>query len=311
MNKETLNPISNQNSKNKKGYNLSIKAGWASIGTNLLLFGLKIWAGVISGSVALIADAWHTLSDSLSSIFLIIGVKLAQKPADKDHPFGHGRYELIATILIGCLLAGVSYNFFVESIERLKEEQSAIFGPIAIVVTIVSIVFKELLAQYSFNISRKTGSRAVSADGWHHRSDAISSMAILIGIILGRYLWWMDGIMGIVVSIFILYTAYKIIRSSSHSILGEKPSVNLVQRIVNISNQAAERNVFSHHVHVHNYVNHKETTIHIYLPNTMSIEEAHELTNRIEKAIFKELEIVATIHIEPISLMPFDNDKDV
>ncbi len=308
MNKETADSKSNLK---KKGYNLSIRAGWASIVTNLFLFGIKYWAGIVSGSVALIADAWHTLSDSLSSIFLILGVKLAQKPADREHPFGHGRYELIATILIGCLLAGVSYNFFVESIERLKEEQSAIFGPVAIIVTILSIVFKELLAQYSFYISRKTESRAVHADGWHHRSDAISSAAILVGIILGRYLWWMDGVMGIIVSLFILYTAYKIIKSSSHSILGEKPSVKLIQRIVNISNQAAGRNVYSHHIHIHNYINHKESTIHIYLPNTMTIEEAHEVTNRIEDAIADELDLVATIHMEPISLMYFDNDKDV
>ena len=104
-----------QNSLNReKTKKLSLRAGWVSISTNLFLFGIKYWAGVVSGSVALIADAWHTLSDSLSSLFLILGITFAHKPADKNHPFGHGRYELIVTILIGCLLAGVSYNFFME-----------------------------------------------------------------------------------------------------------------------------------------------------------------------------------------------------
>ncbi|PKP37023.1 MAG: cation transporter, partial [Bacteroidetes bacterium HGW-Bacteroidetes-15] len=161
---------------------LALKAGWVSILVNTSLFALKFWAGVVSGSVAIIADAWHTLSDSISSVFLLLGVFFSQKPADKDHPFGHGRYELIATILIGCLLAWVSYNFFVESIERLQNRESASYGLIALIATVISIVSKEILAQYSFYIGRITKSQVVKADGWHHRSDAISSIAILGGI---------------------------------------------------------------------------------------------------------------------------------
>jgi cation diffusion facilitator family transporter len=291
--------------------NLSIKAGWVSIGVNVFLFGIKYWAGIVSGSVAIIADAWHTLSDSLSSIFLILGVSLARKPADKDHPFGHGRNELITSILIGGLLAMVSYNFFIESIERLQSKESASYGLIAIVVTIASILFKEGLAQYSFYIGRKTSSQAVKADGWHHRSDAISSVAILVGIALGRFFWWVDGVMGIIVSLFILYTAYKIIRSSSHTILGEKPSKKLVDDVKRLANRAAEREVHSHHIHLHNYIHHKELTIHIYLPNEMTISESHRITNAIENTLSTELDVETTIHVEPIEIKPFDNDKFV
>lgn len=289
----------------------ALKAGWVSIIVNSILFGLKFWAGIVSGSVALIADAWHTLSDSLSSIFLLLGVSFSQKPADKDHPFGHGRYELIATILIGCLLAWVSYNFFVESIERLKNRESASYGLLAIIATIVSILLKEGLAQYSFYIGRKINSQVVKADGWHHRSDAFSSIAILVGIFFSGYFWWIDGVMGIVVSAFILFTAYKIIQSTSHTILGEKPSAELVRELAKVTNEAAGTNVHPHHFHIHNYIRHKELTMHIYLPNTMSIEKSHELTNAIEEAISNNLDIEATIHVEPISIMPFDNDKYV
>ena len=158
-------------------------------------------------------------------------------------------------------------------------------------------------------MSRKTKSKAVSADGWHHRSDAISSIAILFGIFLGRFFWWIDGVMGIVVSIFILYTAYKIIKESSHSILGEKPSGDLVKELVRITNDAACYNVHPHHIHIHNYINHKELTLHIYLPDNMSIHDSHTITNAIEKALLDQMEIVATIHVEPISIMPFDDDK--
>lgn len=296
---------------NKKSTKDALTAGWVSIIVNTILFGLKFWAGIVSGSVALVADAWHTLSDSLSSVFLLLGVSFSQKPADKDHPFGHGRYELIATILIGCLLAWVSYNFFVESIERLQNRDTVVYGPIAIIATIVSIVFKEGLAQYSFFIAKKANSEVVRADGWHHRSDAFSSVVILIGIFISGYFWWIDGVMGIIVSGFILYTAIQIIKSSSHTILGEKPSAELEREIASITNEAAGVNVHPHHFHIHNYIKHKELTMHIYLPNSMSIEKSHELTNSIEEAIIQELDIVATIHVEPISIMPFDNDKNI
>ncbi|MDX9769511.1 MAG: cation diffusion facilitator family transporter [Tenuifilaceae bacterium] len=291
--------------------NLSIKAGWVSIAVNVFLFIIKYWAGIVSGSVAIIADAWHTLSDSLSSIFLILGIYLSRKPADKDHPFGHGRNELITSILIGGLLAMVAYNFFIESIERLQSKESATYGLIAIVATLVSILFKEGLAQYSFYVGRKTNSQAVKADGWHHRSDAISSVAILVGIALGRFYWWIDGVMGIIVSLFILYTAYKIIRSSSHTILGEKPSRKLVEDVKRLANQAAEQEVHSHHIHLHNYIHHKELTIHIYLPNEMTIAESHRITNAIEKTLSAELDVETTIHVEPIEIKPYDNDKSV
>lgn len=293
----------------KNNTRLSITAGWVSILTNLGLFAVKYWAGIISGSVALIADAWHTLSDSISSILVVGGVALSQKPADKDHPFGHGRYELVATIIIGCLLIWVSYSFFVESVERLLNKEAANYGTIAIVATILSIAVKEGLAQYSFFIARKTKSKVVAADGWHHRSDAISSVIILVGIFVGKYFWWIDGTLGIIVSIFILYTAYKIIKESSQTILGEKPSTDLVKELVDTSNAAAGSNVYPHHFHIHNYLNHKELTFHIYLPDELTISRAHEITNAIESRISDEMGITATIHVEPHEHMLEDNDE--
>jgi len=296
---------------NKSFNKLSLRAGWVSIIMNTILFVIKYWAGLVSGSVSIIADAWHTLSDSLSSVFVIVGIKLSSRPADKEHPFGHGRYELIATILIGCLLAMVSYNFLMESIEKLQNRDSADFGLIAMVVTIVSILAKEALAQYSFLIGRKTGSRAVSADGWHHRSDALSSIIILVGIFLNKYFWWIDGVLGIIVALMILYTAIIIIKNSSNVILGEKPSIDLKNSIVEICQRTVGYNIFPHHIHIHNYINHRELTLHIYLPNDMSIEGSHNIASAVEKNLEDELNVDATIHVEPISHKPYDNDKNV
>ena len=174
--------------------------GTVSIVVNLGLFILKMWAGIVSNSVALTADAWHTLSDSLSSIVVIIGAKLAAKKPDKDHPFGHGRWELIAAILIGFILAVIAYDIMVDSIRKLNDRESADFGLIAIIVTIASILLNEGLTQYAFYLGRKTESMTVKADAWHHRTDAVSSVVVLIGIFLDRYflyqfsnftyLWW-------------------------------------------------------------------------------------------------------------------------
>jgi cation diffusion facilitator family transporter len=137
--------------KNKAGY----IEGFVSILVNTGLFGLKLWAGTVSGSIALTADVWHTLSDSLSSIIVIFGIKLSSRKPDKEHPFGHGRWEQIAAIFIGFLLALIAYDFLKDSILQFKTKESANFGMLAIVVTIISIVVKEGLAQYAFYICKK------------------------------------------------------------------------------------------------------------------------------------------------------------
>ena len=158
--------------------------GWLSIITNTLLFTLKYWAGIVSGSIAIIADAWHTLSDSISSIFVLIGARMSTKPPDEHHPFGHGRAELITAIVIGMFLAFVAYEFIRESILRLTTNEYGRFGPLAIIATTVSIIVKEMLAQFAFWAFRRTGSKTLRADGWHHRTDALSSLLILIGIFI-------------------------------------------------------------------------------------------------------------------------------
>ena len=139
--------------------------GIISIVSNAGLFALKMWAGIVSGSIALTADAWHTLSDSISSIVVVIAVKLSSRKPDKDHPFVHGRWEQIAALFIGFLLALIAYDFLRDSILLFKNKEAANFGVIAIVVTIVSVVVKESLAQYAFYVGKKTDNVSIKADG--------------------------------------------------------------------------------------------------------------------------------------------------
>lgn len=284
-----------RNNRNKQNY----LGGGISIIVNLLLFALKYWAGIVSGSLSLMADAWHTLSDSLSSVIMIVGTKLSSKKPDKEHPFGHGRWENLAAVFIGILLAIVAYQFMHDSIIKLRDGGSAQFGTLAIVVTAISIAFKEALAQMSFYIARKTNNSAMKADAWHHRSDALSSVAIMIGIFLQPYFWWMDSLLGIIVSLILFYAVFGIIKEAINKILGEPINDTIVKNVKNIIIEKHNDDLGVHHFHCHDYGDHKEMTFHIKLQPDLSVDEAHKIATDIEKTIKSELNITSTVHVEP------------
>ncbi len=288
----------------KKSNSLPVVEGWLSIILNILLFILKYWAGMVTGSIAILADAWHTLSDSFTSVIVLVGVKISKKQPNKEHPFGFGRAELIASIIISVLLFVVGFNFIVESIVKLSSRETTQFGNIAIIVISISVILKEAIAEFAFWASNKTSSTVLRADAWHHRSDAISSLIILIGIFLGKYFWWIDGVLGIIVALFIFYAAYEILKQTIDPLIGKRPSDELIQNINNICKNITSSDVFIHHIHMHNYGKHIEITFHIQLSGDMKLQDAHNIANQIEEEIRNELNIEATIHMEPIG------DKD-
>lgn len=280
---------------------LAYLEGWLSIVINTVLFGLKYWVGLRIHSVAMVADAWHTLSDTLTSIIVIIGFWFASRPADKKHSFGHGRAEAIASLIIGTLLAVIAFSFLKDSILRLIHHEAVNFTLFAVVVFLISAFIKEGLAQFSFWAGRKIQARSLVADAWHHRSDAVASGLIVVGAIVGKFFWWIDGVMGIGVSILILQAAYSIIRGASSYLMGESASSSLKNQIQDAIRKAdASIQCESvHHLHVHDYGEHKELTAHIRLPADMKIDDAHDIVTKIEKAIKEELKLEITIHVEP------------
>jgi len=275
------------------------REGRYSVILNTLLFGLKFWAGIVTGSIALMADAWHTLSDSLSSLIMILGMKLSRREPDPDHPFGHERYELIASLAIGILLSVVAFDFLVESIKKMFTETQVVFGPLAITVTIISIITKELLARYSFWGAKQTGVQVLKAEAWHHRSDAISSAVILIGILLGPYIPLVDELLGLVVSGLLFHAAYEVISDSVSPLLGHAPDARLIALVTQICVKHTDKDCGPHHFHIHEYGSHRELTFHIRLAASKSVEEAHHEITRIEDEVMKQLDINATIHMEP------------
>jgi cation diffusion facilitator family transporter len=277
--------------------------GIVSVIVNTVLFALKFWAGIVTGSIALVADAWHTLSDSLSSVFVIFAVKLSSRKADREHPFGHGRWEYISSIFVAFFLGIIAYDFFAKSIVRFKNREAVEYGTLAIVVTIVSIIVKELLAQYAFYYGRKTDNAIVKADGWHHRSDALSSVIVLAGIvssfIFGEKFWWMDSVLGILVALAIFYATIKILKEAITKLLGEEAEDDLIGKITDRVKASFHNDLQLHHFHIHNYVLHKELTLHIKLDKNMTLEKSHEIATEIERIIEADFGMIATIHTEP------------
>ena len=274
--------------------------GWLSIGLNVMLFIVKYWVGIATGSVAILADAWHTLSDSLSSVIVLVGAKLSAKSPDEEHPFGHGRAELVASIIIGVLLAIVAFNFLVESVSKLYRHESASFNTLAVIIFVISVVVKEAIAQFSIRLGKKYESKSLLADGWHHRSDAIASAMIVAGIYAGEYFWWIDGVLGIIVAALIFYATFDILKQSINPLIGEKPDEETVQDMSRIADRIIGNNYDIHHVHCHRYGSNTEITFHIRFKFEISFEAAHEMVTQLEIALREELSIEATIHYEPM-----------
>ncbi len=285
-----------------KQKNYALIEGWLSVAGNIILFGLKYWVGLVTGSIALIADAWHTLTDSISSVVVIVSARLSKKPADAEHPFGHGRADLISAVIIGLLLTFIGFEFITKSVEQLKGGEQVVFGKLAWIITILSILTKEALAQYAFWAARRSNSITLKADGWHHRTDALSSLIVLIGIGLGRFFWWMDGVLGIVVALMIFWAAYEILQSSTKRLMGETPDKEIMENIQSIVKEL-KVDMKPHHFHMHRYGDHIELTFHIYLPDDWSLNKAHAEALKVEEALRSRHQIEATIHMEPSSRM--------
>ncbi len=273
---------------------------WVSIIGNIFLFVLKLWAGLVSSSVAVIADAWHTLSDSVSSLIILVSVKISEKKPTKDFPFGFGRADIIASGILSMMLALIAFEFLIKGIDKIIDKEVATYGVLVYIAMGLTIVFKEIMARISIYGAKKSGKKSLKADAWHHRSDAIASFIIIIGAILSKYFWWIDGVLGIIVSLIIAFTAFEIMRDVARSIIGVSPEFEQRKQIKEVVNTAANMQVFPHHIHLHSYGSHNELTLHIYLPPKLEIFLAHELTNAVEKALKEQLNMIATIHVEPL-----------
>jgi cation diffusion facilitator family transporter len=274
--------------------------GAVSIVMNLILSFIKFVVGVNINSIALVVDGFHSLSDLLTSFVVILGFKSSQKPADEEHPFGHGRYEDIASLIIAILLAVVGVEFLISSAERLLRPEPVRGNFLFFSIVILTILMKEALARYSTYLSKKIDSQVLLADGWHHRSDALGSIPVALGILASAYGYYrVDALSGILVSIIVIYMGYQIARNAASSLLGRAPPKEFVERIKRMAHLKGVTDIYD--IYVHHYGMRKVISLTIKV-EPMGLEGAHALADSIEKLIAQELDASVVVHIDGFTL---------
>lgn len=273
---------------------------WVSIFGNVLLFIVKFIFGLRLNSISLKADAFHTLSDVLTSIIVLLGFKMGSKPADEEHPFGHGRIEQIATLVIAILLLIVSYDLGKTSIMRILHPQSVESNIFIVIFMITTGLFKEWLARFSIFLGLKINSDTLIADAWHHRSDAIASILVGIGLILVRYgYYYIDGILGLGVVALLVWVGVELVKSSVDFLIGKAPDKELLNRIRDIV-LSVPGVLNLHDILVHDYQSDKIISLHIEVEDYLTAREAHSIALEVQDLLKKKLNTSnISVHIDP------------
>ena len=238
--------------------------------------------------------------DVATSGIVILGFKLSQKPADAEHPFGHGRAETISSLLIAFLIGLVGIEFLKSSIGRLYNSEELMVNPQIIFIIVATIVIKEIMARVSHEMGELIESDILKGDAVHHRSDMLSSILVVVGL-MGVRLGWpeLDSFMGIGVSLFILYTGYELARNAVDELLGKPPTKEIIESISHIATQVnGVLNV--HDIIVHQYGVKKFISLHIEVGHDRSADELHIIADVVEDKIAKKLYANVVTHIDPV-----------
>lgn len=276
---------------------------------NMLLLVMKFVAGILGNSAAMVADAVHSLSDFLTDIVVLAFVKLSTKPADHDHDYGHGKYETIATSIIGMALVIVAVMLGWDGVEKIVQviqgEELQSPEPIALVAALACIVLKEWIFRITRKVALEVNSQALEANAWHHRSDALSSIGTSIGIggaiVLGSGWAVLDPLAAIVVSVMIFITAFRLLRQASGELLEESLPRETEAQIEQIVYQdPLARDV--HNLHTRRIGSIIAIEMHLRLPGNISLSESHTHATEIENRLRAEFGTGTHImlHIEPI-----------
>ena len=280
---------------------VGLMAGWTSVMLNCVLFVLKGALGIATGSVSLIGDAFHTLADLLTSLVIIFGFRIARKPPDKQHPFGHGRSECVAAMVIGVLLAVTAVEMITFSIGRIVRPKPISTGLWLFAVLVLTILLKEFLARFSLSLGKLIDSEALRADALHHRSDALSTVLVIVAFVGAR--WdhaWLDGAMGIGVAVLIGWAAARSLLRSINPLLGERAPASMYREIENIA-RAFPTVQGVHEIMIHRYGRANIISLHIEVPDSASPVQLHEMSEQIEERIARQFPGHAIVHVDPIN----------
>lgn len=276
---------------------------------NFILLIIKFAAGIFGHSAAMIADAVHSLSDFLTDIVVILFVRISSRPADANHDYGHGKYETIATSVIGMVLLAVAITIGWNGIEKIiyviKGNKLQAPELIALVAAVASILLKEWIFRMTRKVAIEIDSKVLEANAWHHRSDALSSVGTTIGIgaavLLGNNWAILDPIAAVIVSILIIGTSLKLLRQASGELLEESLPKETVEKIMSIVYQDTLVSDI-HNLHTRRIGSRIAIEMHLRLPGNITIEESHKHASAIERRLREEFgqSTHIMLHIEPV-----------
>lgn len=281
------------------------EAATVGIVGNIFLTVFNLLVGYYSGSYALISEGAHTISDITTSVISYIGFVIGSKPADRDHPLGHGRAEAIAGLVIVIFLSLVGYEIFRGAIEKL------FFGGVittpsylAAGMAIIGIIVNFAMSQYIINLGRKIKSPAIVADGQHQRVDIISSVSILFGVVVANLGYpQLDPIIGLIISLMIFKTAFEVAKDNLDNIMGKVPSEDLVGEIKNAA-LSVDKVCGAHDIRINYFGSYATVTMHVELPKDLNIVEAHEIAHEVQDEVISDIDIIhgVTVHTCPVGI---------
>lgn len=280
-------------------FRVGLIESWVSIAANVLLTILKIVFGLLTNSIALFADAAHSASDIFSSLIVLIGFSLARQKPDLEHPHGHGRSEYLAGLAIAIMLIGAGAAFAYSSYNRLVEGAFARTSVPAIIAIIFAILVKEFLYFFSDRLGKLIDSEALAGDAWHHRSDSLSSVLVLVALV-GAYfgLPSLDAYLGFGVALFVIYAGIKIARNSCSRLIGAAPSEDMIKGVTECALKV-DGVIQTHDLEIHDYGSRKVVTIHIEVNGYLSLDEAHRIADQVEERISDCYHCSTVVHLDP------------
>lgn len=278
--------------------------GFVGIFINVILFIVKFIVGTLVGSIAISADAFNNLSDAASSVITIVGFKLAGKPADAEHPFGHGRIEYLSALIVAFLVMLVGIQFIKASFEKILNPTVITFELIPFILLFISIGFKLWLSRFNKVVGEKINSSALKASAADALGDVFTSSTVLISFLLAKFTTFpIDGYMGIVVSILILYAGFSIIKETLNPLLGEAPDPELVSEIYDRI-LAYPKISGIHDLIIHNYGPGRIiASLHAEIPADVDIMIIHNIIDKAEREVSRDLNIHLVIHMDPICVI--------
>ena len=280
-------------------HRVGLLESWISMAGNVFLTLLKAVFGILTNSITLMADAAHSASDIFSSLMVLVGFTLARRKPDREHPHGHGRTEYLAGLAVAVMLIGAGIAFFYTAYTRLVSGAAVNPSLAAIIAVFIALLCKEFLYYFSAKLGRLIKSDALIADAWHHRTDSLSSVLVLIAL-GGSYfgLPVIDAYLGFVVSLFIVYAGVSIARNSCSRLLGAAPDQELCDGVASCAREI-EGVIDAHDLEIHDYGSWKVVTLHIGVSGSLSLDEAHIIAHRVEDHISSCFYCDTVVHLDP------------